>query len=534
MNVNSSFTSVQRDPESSWRALQLFSAYRLFVAGLLFFVYITGLPPDFLGSTRPWLYTLSSLIYLMIAVGLYVLTTSRLLSLSTLIKVQLLLDIMLLTLMIHSSDGLQSGMGSLILVVVVVGATMVSGRLAASIAAVATLAILGEASYSQITGLGTTKYSQAGFLGIAFFLTAGLAQWLSHKMQTSEVLAEERAKDVEKLAVLNQHIISRLQLGVMVLDAHGSVTMFNESARHLLGFQAKFPGFNLKQTIPVLAEQVWRWQHHNLDAFTPVQIRPELPEVRATANLLDSGETLLYIENTSSMAQEAQQLKLAALGQLTASIAHEIRNPLGAISHAGEILAERLDGDQSLLKLTDIIQRHSQRMNGIIETILQMSRRKAVEPSVVVLAQWLEKFVHEFSELKGAEKDDIKLTSDAPFARVAIDPEQLHQVVWNLMDNGWHFSSEHADKPRLNISLVQTDNQILIDIQDNGEGVPEGMESQLFEPFHSGRQGGTGLGLYLASELCQANGARLTFLPDECQRSRFRISFSTGWDEYLA
>lgn len=525
--------TLRQDP-AAWRALTVFAAYRFFLAGVLFFVFYLKLPPAFLGSIDPRLYFTVSQIYLLVALVLLVFTLKRWGYVDNQVKGHLLIDIVALILLIHASGGLPTGLGSLLLVVVVAGGALVPGKLAAFIAAVATLAVLLEVSYSQIAGDGATKYSQAGILGATFFVTAWLAQWLSEKMQSSQVLAEERAKDVANLAVLNQHIVSRLQIGVLALDAHGKVTLFNESARQLLGIERTVPGFNLKQVLPVLADQIWAWQHHSSRPFQPFQARADLPQVRASATRLDSGETVVYIENTSEVAQQAQQLKLASLGRLTASIAHEIRNPLGAISHAGELLAEQQADKPGMQKLTDIIQRHSRRVNNIIETILQMSRRKTVEPATVVLATWLDRFIHEFSELKGAENGEISLDINAPLAKVAMDPEQLHQVMWNLMDNAWHYSDPAKAMPRIRISLERVDNEIIVDVSDNGPGVAEEEQEQLFEPFHSRRQGGTGLGLYLARELCQANGARLSFLPDELHSSRFRISFAGEWQEYLA
>lgn len=533
MKSDAARLTLRQDP-ATWRALTIFAGYRFFLAGVLFFVFYLKLPPEFLGSLDPRFYSSVSELYLLIALVLLIFTLKRWGYVDTQIKLQLVIDIIALTMLIHASGGLQTGLGSLLLVVVVAGGALVPGRLAAFIAAIATLAVLVEVSYSQIAGDGATRYSQAGILGATFFVTAWLAQWLSHKMESSQVLAEQRAQDVANLAVLNQHIISRLQIGVLALDARGSVTLFNESARQLLGIEKTVPGFHLRQTVPVLAEQIWRWQHHNPQAFEPFQARPDLPEVRATATKLDSGEILIYIENTSAMAQQAQQLKLASLGRLTASIAHEIRNPLGAISHAGELLAEQQAGDSGMQKLTGIIQRHSQRVNSIIETILQMSRRKTVEPAAVVLATWLDRFLNEFRELKGAREGEISLKIDAPLAKVAIDPEQLHQVMWNLMENAWHYSEPDKAQPRVLVRLTKSDNEIRVDVLDNGPGVDDGVREHLFEPFHSQRQGGTGLGLYLARELCQANGARLSFLPDELQSSRFRISFPSEWQEFLS
>ena len=223
---------LEQDP-ATWRALTVFAGYRFFLSAVLFFVFYLKLPPEFLGWVDPRLYSTVSQIYLLIALFLLIFTIKRWGDVVKQIKLQLLIDIVALTIIIHASGGLATGLGSLLLVVVVAGGALIPGRLAAFIAAIATLAVLLEVSYSQISGDGVTKYSQAGFLGATFFVTAWLAQWLSHKMQSSQVLAEQRARDVANLAVLNQHIISRMQIGVMALDAHGIVTMFNQSARDL-------------------------------------------------------------------------------------------------------------------------------------------------------------------------------------------------------------------------------------------------------------------------------------------------------------
>lgn len=522
-----SYKSYYQDP-ATWRALTVFASYRLFLSTVLFLVFYLRLPPEFLGEADPRLYSVVSLSYLFSAFLLLVLTLNRWRDVQTQIRIQAVIDIIALIVIIHASGGLHTGLGSLMLVVVVAGGALMPGRLAAFIAALATLAVLLEVSYSQIAGDGVTKYSQAGILGATFFVTAWLAQWLSKKLHNSQVLAEERARDVENLAVLNQHIISQMHTGVLALDTQGNVTMLNTSAKQLLGIGQLESGFNLREHVPELGEQVWLWQQNSPNAFLPFQARADLPEIQASATQLDSGETLIYIENTSALAQQAQQLKLASLGRLTASIAHEIRNPLGAISHAGELLAEQYAADHMMTKLTTIILKHTQRVNNIIETILQMSRKKTAEPSVFILNGWLEKFVHEFTETKQLDDDDIFLEMRSSNLQVAIDPEQLHQVVWNLMDNAW-FHANREEKPYIHIRLEQSDKQILLDIIDNGPGVSESVQAHLFEPFHSARQGGTGLGLYLARELCQANRARLNYLHDKSNTGFFRISLAGEW-----
>jgi len=518
--------------QESWRELTVFSVYRLFLATLLFCVFHFQLPPEFLGSYDPKFYSIISKLYLFTAVLFIAFSFKRIGRFHANTRIQLALDIVSITLIINSSGGLETGLGLLLVVVVVAGGALIPGRQSAFIASLATLSVLLQVSYSQYLGDSVTKYSHAGMLGATFFATALLTQILTQKMKASQGLAELRAQDVAKLAMLNEHIISSMQTGILVVDTGGRVTLSNQSARNFLGVDQLQKNYGLKAFSTRLVEQLSAWRHQLVTSFEPFQPRSDLPEVLARFSALEGGETLIYLDNTSELAQQAQQLKLASLGRLTASIAHEIRNPLGAISHAGELLAENHNNDKTSTKLTDIIQRHSARVNGIIETILHMSRRKTVEPTIVILAPWLENFINEFCDIKHIKKSDLSLQVHASLAKVSIDAEQLHQVFWNLLENAWEYSSSETSAQRVEVRLFSQDNDVMIDVCDNGEGVSEKMQENLFEPFNSDRQGGTGLGLYLARELCQANGARLNYLPNDAEHC-FRVSFPMERQEIL-
>lgn len=509
--------------EISWQELAIFSVYRLFLAVMLFSAFNLGLPPTFLGHTNPELYSVASVLYLFVAIIVVIFTFKKSGRFESNTRIQLVLDIIFIILMINASGGLQTGLGSLLVIVVVAGGALIPGRLSIFIAAIATLSVLLEVSYSHIVGEAGTKYSHAGMLGVAFFATALLAQLLSLKMNASQRLAEQRELDVNKLAVLNEHIISSMQTGVLVVDIHERVTLINQSARTLLGIKAIPNSNDLKFFSSDLVEKIAQWKHQGATKFEPFYPRSELPEILTRLTALDSGEILIYLDNTSELAQQAQQLKLASLGRLTASIAHEIRNPLGAISHASELLSENHYADATSVKLTDIIQRHSARVNGIIETILQMSRRRVMEPSTIILATWLEDFLNEFREIKSVNEKDLKLKVLAPSLKVKMDPDQLHQVMWNLLENALEHSTPEPDSSCVEVKLLSFEDEVTIDVCDNGDGVSERMQEHLFEPFNSDRQGGTGLGLYLARELCQANGARLHYLSEGVEKC-FRIS----------
>jgi len=517
---------------SAWRELSVFSIYRVFLATLLFTVFYFKLPPEFLGSHDPEIYKNISGIYLFLAIVFILFSFKRVGRFEANARIQLVLDIIFLTLIINTSGGLQTGLGLLLVVVVVSGGALIPGRQSAFIASLATLSVLLQVSYSQFLGDDVTKYSHAGMLGATFFATALLAQILTKKMKTSQNLAEKSAEDVTKLAMLNEHIISSMQTGILVVDMSGRVTLSNQSARTLLGINQLQKNYGLKAFSGILVDQLSTWKHKLVTKFEPFQPRNDLPEVLARFSALESGETLIYLDNTSELAQQAQQLKLASLGRLTASIAHEIRNPLGAISHAGELLAENHNDDETSRKLTDIIQRHSARVNGIIETILHMSRRKTVKPTVVILALWLENFINEFCDIKHINKRELHLQVNASLAKVSMDAEQLHQVIWNLLENAWQYSTPDSFSARVEIKLFSQDNEVMIDVCDNGQGVSEKMQENLFEPFNSDRQGGTGLGLYLARELCQANGARLNYISNEPEQC-FRVSFPAERQETL-
>lgn len=524
-------TFANSPDQAAWRALRLFSGYRLFLASVLLFVFYLQLTPEFFGEKLPTLYLNVSVAYLFSAVFLMLFSSRQWGEFSSHCTAQLLFDIVMLSVLIHASGGLQTGLGALLVVFVVAGGALVPGRLAALIAAVATLSVLFEAGYNYFEGQQTNQFGQAGMLGAIFFITSLLAQLLSRVVKQSQDLAEQRSIDLYKLATLNQHIISRMQVAVLVLDAKGAVTLMNASAQKLLGLNNSQTGFSLYSKVPVLAAQIVQWLDHETNPFVPFQAGPDLPELNARATRLDSGEILIFIENTTEIAQQAQQLKLASLGRLTASIAHEIRNPLSAISHAGELLAEQPDKqDVATQKLTQIIQRHSARVNTIIETILKMSRRKTVEPSPVVLATWLVTFIEEFCEIKQLHSDQVVLEVKTPLARIYTDKEQLHQVLWNLMENALQYADLTRAAP-LRICLDKNAEVSFIDVFDNGPGVNRKAQSHLFEPFYSERAGGTGLGLYLARELCQANGARLTYLSSPPHR--FRISYPLETQELL-
>jgi two-component system sensor histidine kinase PilS (NtrC family) len=233
---------------------------------------------------------------------------------------------------------------------------------------------------------------------------------------------------------------------------------------------------------------------------------------------------LILLEDSAQLAHKTQQIKLASLGRLTASIAHEIRNPLGAISHAAQLLAESDKLDQGDKRLTEIICNHSKRVNTIIENVLQLSRRSASHPQELALANWLSEFKKEFVQMDGLRSKQLELDIEPEDVRIQVDPGHLHQVLTNLCQNAF----EHAgDETAVRLQVRRGDKTaVWLDVVDNGPGIDAETAEQMFEPFYTTASSGTGLGLYIVRELCEINQARLSYHPVPEGGSSFRIRFA--------
>ena len=413
------------------------------------------------------------------------------------------------------------------IVSVAAGSILVSGRIATVMPAVATIAVLYEEFYlSLVPGTPPGDFFQAGLLGALYFGTSLFIQDVSRRLQSSEITALQRAAEVASLERLNRLIVQRMRTGIVVLDIEGSVSLINEAARVMLSADRN-------QVVPDLPEILltsWkRWRAEPAFRPEPFWPTPESAQVRVSfSQLADSadGETLIFIEDNTELQQRAQQLKLAALGRLSASIAHEIRNPLGAISHAAQLLAESPSLDKPDQRLTDIIQTHSKRMNGVIENVLELSRRRSPEPRRLAMREWLETFTVQFRETRDAPAEiEVEVLDDE--ATVNIDPSQLGQVLTNLVANGIRYSEKATGRAwiRLEAGIDAASERPYLNIIDEGPGVPEAQRQHLFEPFFTTEESGTGLGLYISRELCEANQVQLGYQALDPAGSCFRLNF---------
>lgn len=438
--------------------------------------------------------------------------------------VSICVDLLALLLIMHASGGVASGLGLLLIICVAAAAVQLPGQLALLVAALASIGLLAQSAY-LITSASQDSRSllPAGLLGALYFATALFIRTLAGRIRTSQQLAQARAEDVSRLLHLNQQIVQRMRTGVLVVDDHHQVLMLNESAREMLD-----AGDQPLPPLPApLARELLHWQRDRLYQSPPVRATAAGPELLARFTSLSDqdGDTLIFMEDQAQLTQHAQQLKLAALGRLTASIAHEIRNPLGAISHAAQLLLEEAELAAGDRRLAQIVQNHSQRMNGIIENVLQLSRRSAPNPQRLHLDTWLMGFRDDFLQSHPEARIDYAGAADC---EVNADPNQLDQVLTNLLENALRHSAQSGGPPAARIELRRVGEAELwaLDVIDFGPGVTPEDAEKIFEPFYTTVSQGSGLGLHLARELCEINQARLDYLRTPAGESCFRISFA--------
>ncbi len=494
--------------------------------------FVVDSPQLFFGATTA---------YLCFGLGSIILVRRRLASVYVQTILQATVDLTLLMLLFHACGGIASGLGLLILLPVGGLAFLLPPRSALFLAAVAAIAVLADTIWQQLSGhADAISYASAGLLGIVLFAIATAASFVASRMRESEDLVRQKDLDLANLAELSQYIVQHLRESLLVVDAGDQIRLINESAAEILGGDNALPGALLVGEVsPRLLYSLATWRQsargeNSATSFVAADgarvIQPHFAPLGGVA----PGPTLIFLEDTSLMAERVQQGKLAALGRLSASIAHEIRNPVGAMSHAGQLLAESPAIGPDERRLTDIIRNNSERVSTIINNVLQLSRREATKPSRLTLGDWIEEFLGEFCETMQVTRPRIWLIEDADDLEVRFDPSHLHQVVWNLCDNAIKYGEERGGiSIEIKLGRLSPSNRPYLEVADRGPGIEQNAVDRIFEPFFTGRKGGTGLGLFIARELCQLNRAILLYEPRSGDGSVFRVVFSDPqrWEE---
>ena len=512
-----------------WKSLYYFNLYRLVLSGGLLTLAWAKNRVGEIGAHWPELFMAAALgLAVMSVLNLITITRGKP-SFHTQAHIQISADIVLVTLMMHASGGVSSGLGLLMIVSVAASGVVLPGRVTLFFAALATLFSLGEHSYSVLLGNayhGT--FTQIGLQGIGLFTTGFILFFIARRTRTTEELAETQAQYLASLGQINQLVVQQLETGVLVVSDQGQLRLANHTARELLGIHDEnLP--SVVDQIPKLSDDLERLTQGETLPPRTFKLGPKSIQINSRIIALSAGKfggALIFLVDASAVEKEVQQLKLAALGRLTAAIAHEIRNPLGAVSHAAQLLAESqsIKGEDD--RLVDIVKSQSQRIDQIVESILTLGKRGSRKPIDIPLKKWLEQFVKEFCDSESIPAGALEIIG--PELTINFNPEHLSQVVGNLCRNALRHSPSFTGEAlvKLEIKTSPGHTRVQLDIVDHGEGVAVENVHRLFEPFFTTEAKGIGLGLYVSREFCGANQAELDYLPEPDGGSRFRISFN--------
>jgi two-component system sensor histidine kinase PilS (NtrC family) len=368
-------------------------------------------------------------------------------------------------------------------------------------------------------------FVQAGMTAAAFFATAGLASTLARYARTSEQIAEERKIDLANLSQINELVIRDMQDGILVVDGEGRIRQENPRATQLLGPMPQGRRPTISEYAPEIAGLLAAWRKGSETTFMQLRMPRAAGDLQVHFVPIGSGDpapTVVFVEDIGRMRQQAQQMKLVALGRLTASIAHEIRNPLSSIGHAAELLDEDSSMGESEKRLLAIIRSNVFRLDRIVQEILYLNRRDRAQPEAIDPVAYLANFANEFcaSEKVPHEGVDVQVRTTQ---RLWFDRQHLDQVLWNILRNAWRHARQQRGSIRIVVWPSPAPGKLLIDVHDDGPGVPRETQAHLFEPFFTTDAQGTGLGLYIARELCEGNSARIEYIENPAG-GQFRIT----------
>ena len=512
-------------PDSFWRSLLYFNLYRLTIGSIMLLAILSlTYRGDWNGTEPPMGHTWLALGYWLFGLASFVTIRLRRPYFNIQLSLQVTTDIIFIVTLMNMNGGIRSGLGVLLMPYLAAAGLISRGRTTLFHASIAALAVL----FSQVVRYlqnEPTDFGQPATLSIGYFATAWLAHRLAQYATESEKVAAQRGIDLANMAQINQLIIKDMPDGVLVVDSEGNIRQRNQQAERLLGPPRIREQLQLDDYAQDLqaAANVWRDSQPQAQRDFVFRARGSNKLLRARFVAIDNDRAsgaVIFLDDIARQQAEAQQMKLAALGRLTANIAHEIRNPLSSINHAAELLEE--DSRNALtLRLTRIIRDNARRLDAMVKDILQLNRRDRTQPEAIPLSGYLTTFSEELSQTERMPAGCIVV--DAPQdLSIAFDRGHLHQVLWNLCRNAWRYCRQQPDS--ITIRARRDRLGAIIDVCDDGPGIAKTQRERLFEPFSTtDDSNGSGLGLYIAREICAANRATLDYVDNQNQTT-FRIS----------
>lgn len=526
------------DHQSLQRELYLFALYRVLAAGLLALLVFSPFGDIVGGMADPWLARTLSPAYLVMSVVLLAFARRARIGLWLHALAGAAIDISVAMLATHAIPHAASGIALLLLFHVAAASLFLRLRLGLTLAAAASLGLLAVYLWNQWHGQDTGRpLAVILMFAVSYFAVATLTHQLGKQMRATLRLANQRGAEAANLAEINELIIRRMRTGVLLVDRTGHVRLANEAALGLLRddddlsshSSCDTQGRTLSQLAPELAMRLAEWLGTGKSDDTPLVYGPDDAEVlpRFARLLASSDNTLIFLDDTSMLSRRAESLTLAAMGRFSASLAHEIRNPLAAINYATQLLEESHDLSTADRRLLQIIHQQCMRTNGIIESVLGLARRERAKPEHIELVGFMRNFIDDYRMVTPEENAKVRQGGEMSQLPVMFDPRHLQQIVTALVNNAVKYGRLPGEIAKIIVHLAIEDGRPVISVLDRGPGIPDGVVAQLFRPFFTTSENGTGLGLYIANELCRANESHLEYVSVPGGGACFRITLPT-------
>ena len=527
LTSNPTLSEGYKRRSTNWTSVRLLNVYRFGLASI-FFAQSFISPSPLVKIVNLALYSWVSLAFLVLSLVWVVAASIERRGFHNQVSLQIYGDTIIIILLMHACGGISSGLGMLLIISVAISGLLTEQALAILFASLASLGLLAEHIYSVMnipTYTGTS--TQVGILGASLIATAIVTHKLVMRVRSGEQLIQQRERDIALLSALNQEIIENMQAGVIVLNRNDQIRHINRAAQEMLHL-SRGKSLSLQRDCPRLFSELDSWRKSAAHEL------PLIPYVTGSDNLqisfrqLQSAgqpNTMIFLNDVSSIRDSMQQAKLASLGHLTASIAHEIRNPLGAISYAAELLNENDKLEEADQRMLEIINQHTRRINHIIEDILKISRGSATSKEPVELDSWLPKFIDDFGQSGLASAESFTLEIDTEHAGMLFDAGHLGQILTNLCSN----ACVHGDAKKPISIRVYTDrtHNLCIEVADRGPGMSAEILDQIFEPFYTTSHQGSGLGLYIVAQLCELNNASISAEANEYNGTSFTMRMTS-------
>jgi two-component system sensor histidine kinase PilS (NtrC family) len=534
--------------ETFWRTLLTFNITRIVIAVVLLVFLIFSVKKDVFAINQS-VYWKTCIAYLILAIAFVIPAIHYRRRFLLQLLSQIIIDIVVVSILYATAGGTKSGLAILYLFPLAGGAILAPMVLALFFVSVTTLFLLAESGYQTLALSGESTFSQAGLYGAAFFAAVFVINRLAARLIHQEELATRRGIDLHIQEAINRLVIADMGDGILVVGRDGEILTTNPAAERMLGLSVPYKKARYKLTevfyLMPIADAYFSWAAQptdsapeKTDTSTFVVVKPgddmatlgantfwkgrrelaahlKLRFAKVDTSGLGEDRTVIFLQDVTEIENQAQQLKLASMGRLTASIAHEVRNPLSAISYASSLLSEE-NPTPTQARLLNIVGDNVARLNRMIEDILKLSRKAQTHHEPLTLAPFLAEILGEFRETHQLPGDLIDL-GEMGQHHVWFDPLHLREVVMNLLTNALRYASGRAASIRI-YALPDIGNRLELHIQDDGPRITPEVRAHLFEPFYTTSSKGTGLGLYLARELCLNNGAMIDY--------EYRMDFS--------